>query len=322
MGTSFDKNKVPLLRFEGVCKNYGKKVAISDISFVIGEGEVVGLLGRNGAGKSTLMNVLTGYLSADAGTVCIRGIDIARDPAGAKRYIGYLPEQPPLYDFMTTREYLRFIGRIKRLSAGLEAEISRVCGEVGLREVEGRLIRNLSKGYRQRLGVAQAMLASPDLLVLDEPTAGLDPRQIVEIRDLIRGFGKNHAVLVSSHILPEIAEICRRTLIIHEGRLVKDDEVRGLNGSGVGVERLRVRITGSQKDAEEILGSLGGALSFRFAGIEEADSTDWELEYRRGDGDPRPALFDRIAGAGKRLLMSRPCGADIEAAFLALTADK
>ena len=187
-------------------------------------------------------------------------------------------------------------------------------------EVEKRLVRNLSKGYRQRLGVAQAMLSRPDLLVLDEPTAGLDPKQIVEIRALIHNFGKHHAVLVSSHILPEIAEICKRTLVIHEGRLARDSDMDELGG--VDVERLRVRITGSQTDAAQVLDGIRGALSSRCTGSEEEGSTDWEIEYSRKDGDLRHVLFDEIAKAGKRLLMSRPCKANIEDAFLELTADR
>ncbi|GHV66085.1 ABC transporter ATP-binding protein [Spirochaetia bacterium] len=319
---TFSGDKAPLLRFDGVCKDYGKKTALKDVSFVIGEGEVVGLLGRNGAGKSTLMNVLTGYLPASAGKVFIRGIDMEQEPRKAKRYIGYLPEQPPLYDFMTVREYLRFVGKIKQLPpAELDDEVYRVCGEVGITEVGNRLVRNLSKGYRQRIGVAQAMLSRPDLLVLDEPTAGLDPRQIVEIRALIHNFSKRHAVLVSSHILSEIAEICSRTLIIHGGRLVKDGDVGELGGTDGGVERLRIRVTGSQKDAREILEGLQGTRSFHCIGAEEAGSTDWEIEYPRKNSSLRHALFDAIVKADRKLLLSRPCETNIEDAFLELTAD-
>jgi ABC-2 type transport system ATP-binding protein len=231
----------PLIQLEGVSKFYGRKQALGDVTLTIGEGEIVGLAGRNGAGKSTMMNVLTGYLPVSAGRVLIRGVDMAEEPRRAKRRIGYLPEQPPLYDSMTAREYLRFVAEIKALPrSAIEAETSRVCAEAGLGGAQDRLLQNLSKGYRQRVGVAQAMLGRPDILVLDEPTSGLDPKQIVEIRSLIRGFGKDRSVLISSHILAEIAEVCDRVLIIRDGRLAGD---YGTAETGASLEDIFLRMT-------------------------------------------------------------------------------
>jgi ABC-2 type transport system ATP-binding protein len=317
---------VPVVRFDEVSKFYGNKPAIDCVSFAIGKGEVVGLLGRNGAGKSSIMNVMTGYLPADAGGVFILGVAMAEHPEKAKRSIGYLPENPPLYDSMTVREYLRFVAGIKRSvqREAIEAEVSRLCGDIGLADVPDRLIRNLSKGYRQRLGVAQAMLWSPDILVLDEPTAGLDPKQIVEIRSLIREFGRNCTVLISSHILSEIAEICERVLIVRDGKLVSDGKLNDLGSSRGEFVTLQIRITGDKDACFRILRSVRGVSSFRFIGTAESRSTDWEVEYGASETGVRESLFDEVAKAGEKLLLSRPMtvNAGIEAVFLQATADE
>jgi ABC-2 type transport system ATP-binding protein len=314
----------PLIQMDGVSKFYGKKLALRDVSLTVGKGEIVGLLGRNGAGKSTLLNVLTGYLPVSEGRVSIGGADMAEEPRKAKRHIGYLPELPPLYDSMTTMEYLRFAAKIKRMrAADIEGEAGRICEEVGLLDVRNRLLRNLSKGYRQRVGVAQAMLGKPDILILDEPTAGLDPKQIVEIRSLIHDFGVGRTVLISSHILSEIAEICGRILILREGELVSDckiGEINEIKTSGGETGRLRVRATCERDECERILRNIAEICSLRFIGVEETDSSDWEIEYRHGGGDVRPAIFDALADAGRKLLMMKPVEADIEDIFLKMTA--
>jgi ABC-2 type transport system ATP-binding protein len=314
------KSSSALIRLENVSKSYGDKLALDDVSFEIGSGEVVGLLGRNGAGKSTMMNVMTGYLPATGGKVFINGIDMAREPLRAKRHIGYLPEQPPLYDSMTVAEYLAFVARIRRVAkVAVPAEVERICREVGLVEVSRRLVRNLSKGYRQRVGVAQAMIGSPDILILDEPTAGLDPKQIVEIRHLIAGFGKRHTVLISSHILAEIAEICKRVIIIKDGELVRDSSMKDLTAKQDGRGMIDVRITGTRMETEAILNSLGEAVTIRFLSNAEARSSDWEVAYDPDASDIRPALFDAVAQAGEKLLVSRPHETGIEDVFLEIT---
>ena len=313
---------VPLVQFENVGKCYGGKPAIDGVSFTIGKGEIVGLLGRNGAGKSTVMNLMTGYLPVNRGRVSICGVDMAEHPEGAKRHIGYLPETPPLYDAITVREYLRFVARIKCVPrAGIEAEVSRICGEIGLDEVRDRLTRNLSKGYRQRLGVAQAMLGNPDILVLDEPTAALDPGQIVEIRSLIRDFGKDCTVLISSHILSEIAEICERVLILRAGKLVGDERLNEIGLCSGEFARLHVRMTGGVDVCSRILRNVKGLSSFRLIGVAEPFSVDWHVEYRVSEKGVRESLFEETANAGEKLLMSKPVQTSIEDVFLQMTAD-
>ncbi|MCI8497016.1 MAG: ABC transporter ATP-binding protein, partial [Clostridiales bacterium] len=203
-------------------RRYGRHCAVNDLSFSVKEGEILGFLGPNGAGKTTTMNILTGYLSATEGTVSIGGHDILDHPKEAKRCIGYLPEIPPLYPDMTALEYLSFLFDLKKVKLPKKEHLKEVCRLTRIEDVSGRLIAHLSKGYRQRVGLAQALLGNPPVLILDEPTVGLDPRQIIEIRDLIRELGKTHTVILSSHILPEIQATCKRILILHEGRLVAD----------------------------------------------------------------------------------------------------
>ena len=211
-----------MIQVEHLTKRYGGHTAVDDISFTVEDGCIYGLLGPNGAGKSTTMNIITGYLSATDGTVTINGHNIAEEPAAAKACIGYLPEQPPLYQDMTVREYLLFVAELKgtRKKADRIAAVENACARTGLQEMEGRLIRNLSKGYRQRVGIAGALLGTPKVIILDEPTVGLDPAQMIEIRSLIHDLGKTHTVILSSHILSEVQTVCDRVLIIAHGKLV------------------------------------------------------------------------------------------------------
>ena len=218
-----------MIQVEHLTKRYGGHTAVDDISFTVEDGCIYGLLGPNGAGKSTTMNIITGYLSATDGTVTINGHDIAEEPAAAKACIGYLPEQPPLYQDMTVREYLLFVAELKgtRKKADRIAAVENACARTGLQEMEGRLIRNLSKGYRQRVGIAGALLGTPKVIILDEPTVGLDPAQMIEIRSLIHDLGKTHTVILSSHILSEVQTVCDRVLIIAHGKLVAQGTRRG-----------------------------------------------------------------------------------------------
>lgn len=218
-----------MIKVEHLTKYYGEFMAVDDLSFEIEEGHVYGFLGPNGAGKSTTMNIMTGCLSATEGTVTINGYDILEEPLQAKRCIGYLPEHPPLYTNETPEEYLRFVGEAKGLRGQeLQRQIAEVMEQTKITEVKSRLISNLSKGYKQRVGIAQALLGNPKVIILDEPTVGLDPIQIIEIRDLVRQLGEQHTVILSSHILSEVQAICEKVLIIAKGRLLAFDEPKNL----------------------------------------------------------------------------------------------
>ena len=217
-----------MIEVQNLTKRYGSHLAVDRISFRVEEGEILGFLGPNGAGKSTTMNILTGYLSASEGTVKINGYDILEEPQKAKASIGYLPEHPPLYLDMTVREYLNFMYDLKKCTLPREPHIAEICRIMKITDVYGRLIKNLSKGYRQRVGFAQALIGNPPVLILDEPTVGLDPNQIIEIRSLIKSLGKHHTVILSSHILPEIQAVCDRIVIISGGKIVADDTAANL----------------------------------------------------------------------------------------------
>ncbi|HEY3587829.1 MAG TPA: ABC transporter ATP-binding protein [Myxococcaceae bacterium] len=218
-----------MIEVTGLSKRYRDRIAVEDLSFQLPEGEILGFLGPNGAGKSTTMKILTGYLPATSGTVKVAGFDVFEDPYEVKRRIGYLPETPPLYPEMTVRGYLKFVASIKGVRRGqMAAELERVAHATGVAEVMDRLIQNLSKGFRQRVGIAQALLGSPPVLILDEPTEGLDPSQRAEVRHLIKGLAGKHTVILSTHILSEVTVTCERVLILNQGRMVAFDEIRNL----------------------------------------------------------------------------------------------
>ena len=218
-----------MIEVSGLSKRYGSFLAVDNVSFSIGKGEIVGFLGPNGAGKSTIMNIITGYLSFTRGKVTVDGFDISEEPEQAKKRIGYLPEIPPLYNDMKVREYLNFIYDLKKVKFPKNAHIEEVERLVKVDNVKNRLIKNLSKGYRQRVGFAAALIGNPDILILDEPTVGLDPKQIIEIRNLISKLGKNHTIILSSHILSEIQAVCKRVIIINRGQIVADDMLSNLS---------------------------------------------------------------------------------------------
>ena len=246
-----------MITVEHLTKYYGDHLAVDDISFEISEGHVYGFLGPNGAGKSTTMNIITGCLSATAGTVTVDGHDIFEEPNAAKRCIGYLPEHPPLYLSESVLEYLRFVGEVKGLKKQeLEDQIDLVLEKTGTTEVQNRRIGDLSKGYRQRVGIAQALLGNPKVIILDEPTVGLDPIQIIEIRDLIKSLGKTHTVIFSSHILSEVQAICDQILMIAHGRLVAFGEPEALQRQLLTGQELLIRTEGSEEAVKAALGDL------------------------------------------------------------------
>ena len=218
-----------MIEIEHLVKRYGSHMAVDDLSLLVEPGKIYGFLGPNGAGKSTTMNIITGYLAATAGTVKINGADVALEPEKAKQCVGYLPELPPLYMDMTVKEYLDFAAELKKIEKGKRAkQVAEAMEMTGITDVSGRLIRNLSKGYKQRVGFAQAVLGKPEIIILDEPTVGLDPKQIIEIRDLIKKLGESHTVILSSHILTEISAVCDHVFIISKGKLVASDSTENL----------------------------------------------------------------------------------------------
>lgn len=243
-----------MIEVDQLVKSYGAHKAVQNVSFRVEEGQIVGLLGPNGAGKSTTMNVITGYLTPDSGSVRIQGIDIQKNPEKAKRQIGYLPEIPPLYLDMTVQEYLKFVASLKKIPVKEQKkEIDRVTEALFIQEKKTRLIKNLSKGYRQRVGFASALLGNPPVLILDEPTVGLDPNQMIEIRQFIKELGKEHTVILSSHILSEVSAICDHIIIIDKGTVVAQDTPEGLSNAFSGKNQIHMLIDGEIEQVEDVL---------------------------------------------------------------------
>lgn len=297
-------------------KRYGAHTAVSDVSFTIEKGKVYGFLGPNGAGKSTTMNIITGCLAATEGEVTIDGHDIFEEPLEAKKRIGYLPEIPPLYTDMTPTEYLRFIARARGFS-GAEArkQMNAAMEHARITEVKDRLIRNLSKGYRQRVGIAQALIGNPEVIILDEPTVGLDPRQIIEIRELIRELGKNHTVILSSHILSEVSAICDEILILSGGRLVADDTPENL--TALFAEQNGIRLTVKSALAD-VLSALNGLVGAEIADSREEDGRA-RLTLRAQDADDVcERVFRALAQADLPILEMARERATLEDVFLEL----
>jgi ABC-2 type transport system ATP-binding protein len=311
-----------VIRVENVTKRYGQRVAVDGLSFEVKEGEILGFLGPNGAGKSTTMNIITGYLSATAGTVTVNGKDILEEPEAAKRQIGYLPELPPLYPEMTVRDFLSFVCDIKGVPRSRHAEdIQRVLSLLSLQEVRGRLIKNLSKGYRQRVGVAQALIGSPPLLILDEPTIGLDPQQIIETRNLIRSLGKSHTIVLSSHILPEVAAVCDRVLIINRGRIVASGTPEDLSRGLVGENKLTLRVAGQEKPALAAIRGVREVTGAQGLGVREPGTVDILVEAGR-ENDIRRGVFEALAAAHLPILMMKTMDITLEDIFLNLITEE
>ncbi len=310
---------VSMIKIEHLQKTYGKIHAVDDISFTVEQGEIVGFLGPNGAGKTTTMNILTGCLSATSGRVLIDGIDILENPMEAKRRIGYLPEQPPLYPDMTVSEYLNFIYDLKKCTLNRRRHIEEICRVVKIEDVRGRLIRNLSKGYKQRVGIAQALVGNPKVIIFDEPTVGLDPRQIVEIRNLIRTLGKNHTVILSTHILPEVSSVCERIIVINKGRLIANEKTEEIAAAVDGFRRLNAKIAGPEKEVLSALRSLGGVASAEVLGERESGSTAFLVVSKPGI-DVRKSLFRLLSERGWPLIGLEAMGTNLEDVFLSLLA--
>ncbi len=311
-----------MIRAENLSKHYGRIEAVKNIDFHIKKGEIIGFLGPNGAGKSTTMNMITGYLAPSEGKILIDGIDIVESPEDAKKMIGYLPEQPPLYLDLTVDEYLDFVTEFKKVpKSRRKSDLDTIRGLVKIGDVRKRLIKNLSKGYRQRVGLAQALVGNPPLLILDEPTVGLDPKQIIEIRELIRDLGKEHTVVLSSHILPEISATCHRILIIDKGVIVASDSPENLSGrlSGAsGSVRQKLIIKGAAESVRKALKEIPNIGSLNAVKGPEDDLAEAVIAAV-DNKDIREDVFRALAAADLPILQMGPMDLSLEEIFLNLT---
>jgi ABC-2 type transport system ATP-binding protein len=308
-----------VIEVTNLVRRYGPHIAVNHANFKIEKGEIVGFLGPNGAGKSTTMNILTGYLSSTEGTVKVGGMDILEHPMEIKKKIGYLPENPPLYMDMTVSDYLSFTGDIKKIPKSEKQDrMNRIMATVGIEDVSKRLIKNLSKGYKQRVGLAQAMIGDPEVLIMDEPTAGLDPKQILEIRDLITELGKDHTIILSSHILPEVSAVCKRVLIINRGAIVADDTPANLAQRLLGGSHILLRLDGKEQEVSKALGKVSSIKKLEFQESQETGACELVAEAMP-DTDIRRDIFKALASANIPILMMRSQDMSLEEIFLNLT---
>lgn len=306
-----------MVKVENLVKRFGSTYALNDVSFEIGEGEIVGLLGPNGAGKSTAMNILTGYLSATSGSVTVGGIDMIEDPIGAKRLIGFLPEQPPLYPEMTVMEYLNFVYELKGCEFDREAHLDEIIAVTKLGEVKDRLIANLSKGNKQRVGIAQALIGDPKVVIFDEPTVGLDPKQILAVRNLLRTLAKRHTVILSTHILAEVQAVCERVIIINKGKIIADERTEDIVREIEDGYRYRVKICGPEREVVNTLSRLNGMKSVESTGDRDMDSYSFIFESDKGV-DLRKAVFNACSQRGWAIIGLEAVGTDLETVFIRL----
>ena len=307
-----------MIEVKNLVKKYGNHTAVDHLNFTIEEGHVYGFLGPNGAGKSTTMNIMTGYLGATEGEVLINGHDILKEPEEAKKQIGYLPELPPLYMEMTVHEYLEFVAELKGIAKNKREEsINEVEKMVKIWEVENRLIRNLSKGYRQRVGLAQAVLGFPKIIILDEPSVGLDPKQIIEIRELIRQLAKKHTVILSSHILAEVREVCDYILIISKGKLVASDTPENLERNLGDSDLIEIETKASPDEVRRILETIDGIRSISTKHLE--NGITWAQIQEKKNTDIREKVFQAFAQNHQPLLKLNPLQVSLEDVFMELT---
>lgn len=307
-----------MIEVRNLTKHYGDKKAVNDISFTVEDGEILGFLGPNGAGKSTTMNMLTGYISSTSGQVLINGVDILEDPIGAKKYIGYLPEIPPLYLDMTVKSYLNFVFDLKKCKLPRRSHMKDVMTLCKIKDVEERLIKNLSKGYKQRVGLAQALIGNPPVLILDEPTVGLDPKQMVEIRTLIKRLGKNHTVILSSHILSEIQAVCDRVIIINKGVVAADDTASNLSNQVTTDHRVIARIDGEKAAVLQAIRGIEGLKYVRADMEREPGIWEYEMEAQPGQ-DIRMDVNRIVRENGWNILMLKTMEMTLEDIFLKIT---
>lgn len=304
-----------MIEVKNLTKKYGSKTVLDNVSFTIESGEVLGFLGPNGAGKSTTLNIITGYISSTEGSVTIDGIDIMDDAIEYKKKIGYLPEIPPLYNDMKVWEYLDFVCELKNAD---KSSIDKILDEVKISDVRNYLIRNLSKGYRQRVGIAQALIGDPEILILDEPTVGLDPMQIIDIRNVISELGKKKTLIISSHILSEISAVCSRVLIINKGKIIAEDTPENLASRMSGKNKQLARIEGERDKIETAISSIDGIERFEYKGSFENGCYDYIIECKNGV-DIRKSFFRKIADEDMAVLMFKSYDVSLEDIFIDLT---
>lgn len=304
-----------MIKIQNLVKNYGNFQAVDDISFSVEAGEIVGFLGPNGAGKSTTMNMLTGYLSSSAGSISIAGIDILENPLEAKKKIGYLPEQPPLYLDMTVDEYLNFAYELKDCKYNRKKHLDEICEVTKISDVRKRLIKNLSKGYKQRVGIAQALVGNPSVIIFDEPTIGLDPKQIIEIRNLIRNLGRDHTVILSTHILGEVQAVCDRIIIINKGKIVADEKTENISRAIENSRRFNVKICGPQREVLAMLREKPGIVYAEVLAERDGDAYTYMIESAVGV-DIRKSLFYTLAEKNWPLVGMEALGMSLEDIFI------
>ncbi len=313
----YERNSKHMITIDHLVKSYGSIRALDDISFHVGKGEIVGFLGPNGAGKSTCMNILTGYISSNSGVVKIGGINVLADPLECKKQIGYLPEQPPIYPDMTVNEYLNFVYDLKGCTLNRRKHIEEVCDVVKIRDVGNRLINNLSKGYRQRVGIAQALINNPPIIIFDEPTVGLDPKQIIEIRNLIRNLGRDHTVILSTHILQEVQAVCDRIIIINKGKIVADELTENITRAVENNHRFNVKIAGPQREVIALLKGLSGVVYAEQLAEKDGDAYTYTVECEYGV-DIRKKLFYELASRNWPMIGLESLGMSLEDIFIAV----
>ena len=305
-----------MLQVKNLTKKYGSLYAVDDISFTIKDGEIVGLLGPNGAGKSSTLNVITGYLSASAGEVLIEGIDIDANPLEAKKHIGFLPENPPLYADMTVWEYLSFVYDLKGCTFNRNEHLKEICEVVRLYDVRKKLIRTLSKGYKQRVGIAGAIVGDPKIVILDEPTVGLDPVQIIEVRNLIRRLGKKHTVILSSHLLAEVQSVCDRVIVMNEGKIVANEAVSTIAQATNSASAIKISVSGPSKDVLATLKAVPGVTKVSEQS-RNGDITVFIVESA-GSVDVRKPIFNALAKKSYAIMGLESASAELEDAFVKL----
>lgn len=304
-----------MIEVSSLTKKYGEIHAIEALSFSVKKGEVVGFLGPNGAGKSTTMKIITGYMAPTSGYARVSGYDVFEDPLEVKKRIGYLPETPPLYNDMYVQDYLRYVAQLKGVEKSkLTSSVDMALEKTNLTEVRHRLIQNLSKGFRQRVGIAQALVSDPEVLILDEPTVGLDPKQVSEIRDLIKELRGKHTIILSTHILPEVQAVCERIIIINKGKIVAEDSLQNLSALKSGAQKINLRIKNPQDDLVRVLSGLKGVMKVHSG----ATQNNWTLDTEKQD-EVIESIAKEVMIRGYGLLEISSAKADLEDVFLKLT---
>ena len=307
-----------MIEVKNITKKYGSTVALDNVSFKIEEGEIVGLLGPNGAGKSTTMNIITGFIEATEGEVYVDGINMSKKPKKAKREIGYMPEGVPLYSDLTVKEFVTYMAGIKKVDRkNLKEKVKTIIEQTGLKDVQNKLTRNLSRGYKQRVSLAGALVGEPEVLILDEPTVGLDPKQITEIRSLIKKLGKNHTVILSSHILSEVSQICDKVIIINKGKLVAIDTPSNLESKVATDNSIYVTVEDTENKIEKIKGKINGISEIKFLN-ENEDGTKKYLITGKGKEDLRKNIFETFAKEKITIFEMKKSDVTLEDAFMNL----